>query len=890
MRPNEAPTTLGVKDYAALRHALARSGWPLQERALPLPEVATFGGGVRRAVELVRGSPVPAWFVEADTIDQAAMERAAARLAVRSPGRAALIIARRDERWSLACCPIVARGVFGWTACARASADQAVWPALLGSIAPAVAALRVGAALERRDVDRRFFQDVRVWSERVTASWSGVPDDEARARLTVTLLARLMFLTFVQAKGWLAGDPRYLARRVLHPEARAIYATVLTPLFFDALNKTAAERQVPHDGIPFLNGGLFEPSATERRFPEHGLPDDVLREGVERIFDRYRFVDHERSFDGGAVDPIMLGAVFERLMLPSQRRRTGTFYTPPALVDEVVDRTLRYALSRRLDADTLQRARAGRLRDADEAARVLEALDGFRVIDPAAGSGAFLLGALDWLAPVFAAALRWTEPERADVDGLARRRVLREHLYGADLSPTAVLLCELRLWLALVAALPDGGPEYAEALPTLAPRVVAGDSLMGGVTSRGPSGADAARLRALRTRLIGATGAEKRALRARLAEEERRSALSALDDALQLAAAGEPTVLTLGLDDTPPLRGDPPAAERMELLRRERAELASDTARPRFDPLLHFSEAFADGGFDAVVGNPPWVRLSRVPRQTRESLRARYRWMHRPTLGGRFGGQPDLSVAFVERALQMTKPEGAVGLVLPAKLFGARYAERMRSDLEQRHTLLALDDRSTDTLFAADAYPALFFARPGGRSSEVTANGARLSLDALRVDTRSGGPWVVGDPRGVAMRRAREGWPTLRQDRAVWMGVKTGANDVFVDPPAHVTTAPCVAGRDLRTMSAREGRRILFEHDVRTGSAHPHVGAATVAYLNDHSVRLRARARTRARRPPHGASSACARAPLDGAWCGASSPRPCRRRCCPRSGMEARSR
>ena len=71
----------------------------------------------------------------------------------------------------------------------------------------------------------------------------------------------------------------------------------------------------------------------------------------------------------------------------------------------------------------------------------------------------------------------------------------------------------------------------------------------------------------------------------------------------------------------------------------------------------------------------------------------------------------------------MTKPEGAVGLVLPAKLFGARYAERMRSDLEQRHTLLALDDRSTDTLFAADAYPALLFARPGGRSSEVVADG-----------------------------------------------------------------------------------------------------------------------------------------------------------------------
>ena len=159
-------------------------------------------------------------------------------------------------------------------------------------------------------------------------------------------------------------------------------------------------------------------------------------------------------------------------------------------------------------------------------------------------------------------------------------------------------------------------------------------------------------MRALRARLIGATGAEKRAVRVRLSEEERRAALCALDDALQLAAADVPAALSLALDDTPKRHSDSSTADRLEVLRRERAALVSDTARPSFDPLLHFSEAFADGGFDAVVGNPPWVRLSRVPSHTREGLHARYRWMHRPTLGGRFGGSGPISADLLPMALR----------------------------------------------------------------------------------------------------------------------------------------------------------------------------------------------------------------------------------------------
>lgn len=872
----------------ALRRALAHAGWPLQECVVAAEQVAELFGAGARALSLVRASPVPAWLVESEHVPAERAERAALRLAKRSPGRAALVLVMHGSaRWSIACCPFVAKGAYSWSTGASASVDREVWSALLDALAPSVAALRVGAVLERRDIDRRFFADVRAWTERVSAAWNLATDaddaedaspnptdsalDEAtRQRLSMTLLARLMFLTFVQTKGWLADDQHFLSRLLLDPDATQLYATRLQPLFFDALNKTPDERATPRPGIPFLNGGLFERSADERRHPALALPDRTLSEGIETIFARYRFVDDERAIDGGAIDPVMLGSVFERLMHPKQRRRSGTFFTPPELVDELVDRAMRHALTPRLGPARLERARRGRLRDREEAAAVLDALEGFRVLDPAAGSGAFLLGALEWLAPLVASALRWTEPERSGVDGRARRKILRDHLYAIDLSPTAVLLCELRLWLSLAAALPSGGPAYAEALPTLAPRVIAGDALAGSAASAPPDGPVARRLRELRARYVDAVGREKRALRTELDEAEKSCALDALDAAIRRARVASAPPDQLGLapsafvsadadharsspaSSTPVRRAlAPPGETELEALRKERDALVGDIARPRFDPLIHFSEAFEDGGFDVVFGNPPWVRLSSVPPNVRERLRRQYRWMHRPTLGRRFGAQPDLSVAFVERALQLCRAEGVIALVLPAKLFVAGYGERMRMELETRHTLLEIDDRSWegDALFAADAYPALLVARPGGRTGHVTANGRREQADTLRVESRAGAPWVIADPAGARMRRARGRVRRVRSDRDVWMGVKTGANRVFVDPDPSVPTRMCVQGRDLRVLGYQTGRRLIFAHDPTSGRALTRIDAATAAYLEPHAEPLAARADARARTP-----------------------------------------
>src|SRR5438034_8664589 len=126
------------------------------------------------------------------------------------------------------------------------------------------------------------------------------------------------------------------------------------------------------------------------------------------------------------------------------------------------------------------------------------------------------------------------------------------------------------------------------------------------------------------------------------------------------------------------------------LLRRVRASrrelrvaarrLSRDGGAPFFAFESHFADILARGGFDLVAGNPPWVRGERVPAQVRETLATRYAaW--RPAGGPGFAHLPDLAVAFVERALELAAPGGAVALLVPAKLASSGYAEPLRRRL-----------------------------------------------------------------------------------------------------------------------------------------------------------------------------------------------------------------
>ena len=159
-----------------------------------------------------------------------------------------------------------------------------------------------------------------------------------------------MFLYFLQKKGFLATDRDFLKNqfRALKPEPEdgEFYNQILEPLFFDILNKQRDGHQSSFGKIPYLNGGLFERdygagiidaagiNTPESVFIPNSLFDPSVDKGVLKFFNSYNFTVAENMPDNEdvAVDPEMLGKVFENLLESNERGKSGTFYTPRRIV------------------------------------------------------------------------------------------------------------------------------------------------------------------------------------------------------------------------------------------------------------------------------------------------------------------------------------------------------------------------------------------------------------------------------------------------------------------------------------------------------------------------------------------------------------------------------
>jgi hypothetical protein len=233
----------------------------------------------------------------------------------------------------------------------------------------------------------------------------------------------------------------------------------------------------------------------------------------------------------------------------------------------------------------------------------------------------------------------------------------------------------------------------------------------------------------------------------------------------------------------------------------------------------HFGDLIAAGGFDVVLGNPPWIRGERLPARVREVLASRYAtW--RPAGTGRFAHVPDLSVAFCERALELVAPGGIVALLVPAKLATAGYAERLRRRLadQTRVERVALLDESVAASFGAVVYPmALVAARrepqPGAECDLVLGPPSQVARTPQQL-LQSPGPWVlVPDAAVVARRLARE-HASLGERWPPQIGVKTGADSLFlVDEPVE-GARPAVRGRDLARWRMSPRVYVLWTHDA----------------------------------------------------------------------------
>ncbi len=699
----------------------------------------------------------------------------------------------------------------------------------LRDLPPLEAAARLAELLSIEPLGTRFFRQFRRTFEAFQGALPAGPSAGDRSALALLQLTRVLFLYFVQSKGWLDGRPDFIARAVddCLLRRRPLHRDLLRPLFFGALNRPFEQRGAiarRFGKLPFLNGGLFEPHALERRW-KVDLPTLAWRDAFDNLFEGFHFTTREG--DGSVVAPDMLGRVFEGLMDPEQRHRSGTYYTPASLVQRLVD----FVITVHGEHSSVP-------------------LTDVTVLDPAVGSGAFLLGALERVAQL-------TQQPHETASG-ARRRVLARNLFGVDVDPTAVRLAELRLWLAVIADDDATDPAAVPPLPNLDAVVRQGDTLWSRQGLHRPDAAQAVELRRARHVAITASGAGKRhALRA-LRHAEESAEASSLARSIEAVEARIIELLEHARAAT--LFGEARGLAREERahltnarrLRRElrsaRRRLARDGGLPSFDYSVHFADVMAAGGFDLVVGNPPWVRSEALTRPLRHRLAERYRWFRpAPTRG--YQNYPDLSVAFVERSLELTRDGGTVALLIPAKLRHAGYASTLRRALAGTTTLHAVADMPADDAKAFDAtvYPMALVSR---KARPASGQLTRTTLEAaapmvVQSSLEGDGPWMLaGDAVGrAAGRLARECLPIRHRWRCS-LGVKTGADDVFLTSVPDIepeVMRRAVRGRDIKAGQVTSSMWIRWPCDA-AGDALRALPPRAAAYFKAQRDRLTRRA------------------------------------------------
>ena len=689
--------------------------------------------------------------------------------------------------------------------------------------------------LGRESLSIRFYRTIeRVVAAIATSSSAGTL--AARTEIALLNTSRLLFLSFLEAKGWLDNDRAFLGRQFDHcmTAGGRFHDRVLRPLFFGTLN-TPRRNRAPaaklFGSIPFLNGGLFARTSLERRHRNLAFSDAAYGMLISDLFGQYRFTAREEtsSWSEAAIDPEMLGRAFESLMASPDRRRTGAFFTPFSLVERVTNAGLEATLGD--DAAVLANdAQNGRSRT-----RLRARLDELTILDPACGSGAFLVHALERVTE-----LRHQLGDARDVSAI-RRDVLTNSIFGVDVNPTAVWLCELRLWLSVVIESDESDPSAVVPLPNLDRNIRVGDALAG----RAFGDHDALLrggtvLRRLRQRYANASGPRKDSVGRQLDRAERERAHLAVEYDLATVAAhrrdlvGAKRGRDLFGDRYHPSRDEQVAAivlrRRAASLRALSRRIASGGALPFSFP-VHFADVASRGGFGLIVGNPPWVRLHHIPVEQRAEFRRDFdvaknaAW--EPGAGsagaGRgFAAQVDVAAVFVERSTRLLAPGAALALLLPAKLWRSLAGGGVRKWISEQTHLCCVEDHSeAAAAFDAAVYPSLIVAQRTNGDDRANSAPTTIAIHhrghapfswqapraSLALDATAGAPWILlpPDARRAFDRLHNAGPPlALSPIGRPHLGVKCGFNDAFV-------VELLTSGGDVAEVRAVDDRRAAIE-------------------------------------------------------------------------------
>ena len=510
-------------------------------------------------------------------------------------------------------------------------------------------------------------------------------------------------------------------------------------------------------GINQYNGGLFS-EAAHPWLTGRSVPDPLMRQALNALF-----AINDDNIDYRDLSIRHLGTMYEQLLAcrlevedgslvlggAEGRHDSGSYFTPEPIVDAITERTLDPLLLRRS-----QEIRDDGLLGEEAVSRFLE----LAVCDPAMGSGHFLVSAASYISRFIA-----TDPSQEDVDVdelQIRRHVSERCLYGVDLNPMAVELARLSLWLATV----DGSRPLA-----FLSNLRTGNSLVG---------ADVDDLR----QDIG------------YAERLTRTAEEMVEHEAELRS--------IASDSAGDIHEKQALAERSLVLRNELEDFADQAIRPWFpdgiDHVFHweieFPEVFFgdDGrpepgnGFDAIIGNPPYLKIQSLDRELANFCRDRYEAAH---------GSFDIYLIFIERSFGLLDSEGRLGFIVPNKFMKLDSASKLRGLLGAGRLVEEVVDFGDGQIFeGATNYTCLLELNAAG-SEDVSytriPNRGLLPLpaDIDRAPSESyedaslgKEPWVLvpATERSILDTAGRSSVPLGESVRSVFTGLQTSADTVYI--------------------------------------------------------------------------------------------------------------
>ena len=593
------------------------------------------------------------------------------------------------------------------------------------------------------------------------------------------LMGRLVFLQFLQKKGWLGvpvnskwgdGDPEFIQHLFEKTNDKDNFVdNVLEPLFNDINSEREGDIASSAVGkdirVPYLNGGLFEPDAADA--VDFSLPAKYMKSMLD-FFASYNFTIDENDPDDAemGVDPEMLGRIFENLL--EDNKDKGAFYTPKEIVGYMCRESLIAYLQTDIEKEEQKEAIRQFVTTHQFAEHLpgdtLEMLKNVKICDPAIGSGAFPMGLLKELYLCRATLEGFDQKKAAEI----KKHIIQQNIYGVDIERGAVDTARLRFWLALIV-----DEETPEALPNLDFKIMQGNSLLESF-----HGIDL-------SNILGAQANNQ--LRIIFDDEScaQEILLKSLRDFYGCSDATLKKQLRTRIN-----------AQLRDLIRTRitkgeiQNEIDSLTAQNDKFFLWHtwFSDVFSNGGFDIVIGNPPYVQLQNNAGELAK--------IYEDCGYESFARTGDIYCLFYERGWQLLKNNGHLCFITSNKWMRAGYGEKTRGFFAKKTDPMLLIDFAGVKIFESATVDTniLLFSKTKNKHHTVCAvtnKQNKESVNNLSVfvqqqhsinDFSSSDSWVILSEIELSIKRKIEaaGTPLKDWDIQIYRGVLTGYNDAFI--------------------------------------------------------------------------------------------------------------